>query len=265
MSDLPPVRDLPPYRQARIRAVLQETVDRPRPLRRLAPVLVAAVAGLALVTTLAAWQRSGTEGAGTEGIGLGSAPVATGELPHHGAKLDLDPGRIAEIEAGCAQSANLSGKVRLYHYLEDRYGKIAVLYNSKEGVACALDEPGKPPFHSLLVLGGDMNVLPGVISRDTMLAWTSAAGHINVTIGRVAADVAKVRFRHGGQESLITPLNGVYLIRSVEPGDSTSSKIEALSADGAVIGDADCGFPVLDSNGVTGPGIGDCPPKGPWR
>ncbi|CCH34642.1 hypothetical protein ABZ816_30230 [Actinosynnema sp. NPDC047251] len=235
----PPARDLPPGRHSAIRDEIGRAITGPRPFRYAPLVAAAGVVALALgLSVLAPWQARDTAGPAD------SAPTAD--------MSDLTPQRIAEIEAGCAESAMVDQQARLYQYREDRAGKYALLFTPDYLLPCAVDD-WHAPFNSPVLNLSALDWLPGHFSVDHTggLGGGEAPGvrpvrpgraGWRVAAGRVDAEVARVTYSFAGTTVDATVVNGTYLARIVYPPqwalpyDGTTGEVRAYDKNGKVLG-----------------------------
>jgi hypothetical protein len=253
---LPPTRDVPPRSRARIRARLEQEVTGRRRTVRYAPLItagVAAAAVVALVTVVAPWQRAG---GGDVVVGATSqAGVTTTAGPPVMPKLS--PERIAEIEQGCADSADdadIRGELVLRQYLTDEAGAFALLYSDQGVLACAVDGP-TAPYLAMMVGRLPVGWLPGEFVPDYGGAvsgsdggkpeYAGRPGYV-MAAGRVTSKVARVTFGPNGQEVEATIADGTFVARIAHPSDwqppvewERQNVLRAYDAQGALLGEWD--------------------------
>ncbi|MFE9745328.1 hypothetical protein ACFYOT_10520 [Saccharothrix saharensis] len=252
---LPPTRDVPPHSRARIRARLEQEVTGGRRAVRFAPLItagVAAAAVVALVAVVAPWQRGGDD------VAVGRTVVPTTTSPPSAAAPTtpvvpgLAPGRIAEIEQGCADSAGVKSKPVLHQYLTDEIGTFALLYSDRDMLSCTVDGPTMP-YNSAMASGLAVGWLPGEFAADAI--GSSAGGDggkpehagepgYDMAVGRVTSKVARVTFGRIGQEVDAKIANGTFVARIAHPSDwqvptgwEQYGYVRAFDAQGALLGE----------------------------
>ena len=256
---LPPDRDVPPHRQARIRARLEQEVT--RRAARFAPLVTAGVATaavVALVAVLAPWQPDGADPAAASGTPVELSTTAAGpsttaspattqpEIP------GLSPERIAEIAEGCAASAGVDGEAVLHQYVTDEVGTLALLYTGHHMLSCTVDGPTMP-YNSAMTGGFDVGWLPGEFVADQVGSSSGGDGGkpehagslgYDLAVGRVTDRVAKVVYRNGGKSVQAHLANGTFVARLPHPSDwrvpegwDQQAVLQAYDAQGALLGD----------------------------
>ncbi|MFD7659923.1 hypothetical protein ACFV4N_38605 [Actinosynnema sp. NPDC059797] len=252
-TTLPPERDLPPRRHARIRAELERAVAGRRRVRY-APLLTAGVAAAAvigLVVVVAPWQgpvgddaaappslvttgsAPGTTGAtgpapGTTGVS-GSANTTTTTTEAGAMSVPgLDPGRVAEVEQGCVETFQLPGPAVLHQYVADvGGGDLALLYTPDGVLECTVNGP-TTPYNPAFTAVRDRAWLPGPFSADAVGVSSGGAhgkaAHWNVpgvalAVGRVSPAVARVVYEREGRSVEAEIANGTYVAHLEYPPD----------------------------------------------
>lgn len=252
-STLPPARDLPPGRQAQIRAEVERAVSARSPFR-FAPLVTAVTAVgavVAVVAFLQPWQR--TEAVGPARQETTALPTTTtSAAPTKPVIPGLTPERIAEIEEGCVRIGPGSGQGTLYQYGEDEAGRWALVYTENAALTCTIDGPGMP-YNAGFSAGFDLRWLSGPFRVDTN--GGSAGGDIlgnkeiyrgqhgsSVVAGRVAPEVARITFTYDGQTVDATIANGTFVARNIYPTDWSIPEdagpldVRAYDRDGKLLG-----------------------------
>ncbi|SFR28447.1 hypothetical protein SAMN04488564_1148 [Lentzea waywayandensis] len=276
-SMLPPTRDLPPGRQARIRAEIERAATR-RGSRRLAVPILAAAAAVAVVTAGIVVFRP-----------LPTLPVPAVQITTSPATPSADFGipreEVAAIEKGCAESAG-SKPPKLRQLLNDQT-RWAVLYSEKEGLVCSIGVGGVA-YNSAF---GQTAVqwLPGHFSIDYQGARSGGAmdgrpESANVpgnrtSVGRVDDKVARVTFTVDDQTVEAKVANGTYAARIYYPPNwgipnaPTNEVVRAYDAEGTLLGvssdlERACYLDPRTGEVVFGDRRtpkADCLPAQPWR
>ncbi|MEJ2858025.1 MULTISPECIES: hypothetical protein [unclassified Saccharothrix] len=251
-STLPPTRDLPPGRQAEIRAEVERAVSA-RTSFRFAPLVTAVTAVGAVVAVVAfsqPWQRPEAVGPAqqetTVVVSTTSSPVPTKPVI-----AGLTPERIAEIEEGCVRIGPGAGKGTLYQYGEDEAGKWALVYTESAALSCTIDGPGMP-YNAGFSSVPDLTWVSGPFRVDTN--GGSAGGDIlgnkeiyrgmhgsATAAGRVTPQVARVTFTYDGQTVDATIANGTFVARNIFPTDwsipeAEGFEVRAYDKAGALLG-----------------------------
>lgn len=240
-STLPPARDLPPHRRARIRARLEHEVAGSRRSFRFAPLVTAGVATaavVALVTVLAPWQQQTTQtGSATQPVETTVATTPSGSSPPSAQAPvipGLSPERIAEIEKGCLDSMNQPGTegwtvagATLHQYFTDEVGAFALLYSPTVQMSCTVDGPVMP-YNASSAAKLDTGWLPDVLALDSSGSASGGAGGkaeyahelgYDMAVGRVTDKVARVVYRHGERSVEARVANGTFAARISHPAD----------------------------------------------
>ncbi|ANZ39009.1 hypothetical protein BBK82_25995 [Lentzea guizhouensis] len=221
---LPPTRDLPPGRQARIRADLERAVAGRGSVRRyLVPVLAGATAVTAVVTSVVLLQPD--QGPDPQP----AVHVTTDPEPAQRETFGLTPEQIAQIEQGCAEDAKVPDKATLSNYGADEAGRWALLYTAKAAVWCDIGRGGEeyeasggPGGLHVDWLAGNYSthvggVRPGGDSHPFKPALAGTAGY-RIRAGRVDSSVARMTWTAsdgGTAEAKIA--NGTFVLRMLYP------------------------------------------------
>ncbi|MFI6099820.1 hypothetical protein ACIA8G_30050 [Lentzea sp. NPDC051213] len=237
-SMLPPTRDLPPGRQARIRAELESEVAGRRSLRFVVPVL-AGVAAVAAVVTSVVMLRPAPAPGPTPAVHITSAPPTSG--------FGVPPEAVAAFEEGCAQSAGV-GKAKMRQLLNEETDW-ALLYTEREALTCSLGVGG----HKYNAGFGQAAIkwLPGHFSIDYSGASAGGAADgqpdvpgFRTVVGRVSERVAKVTVTADDRTVEAKVANGTYAARMYYPSswviqssDMRPTIVRAYDAAGTLLGD----------------------------
>ncbi|MFD9702040.1 hypothetical protein [Lentzea sp. NPDC059081] len=275
-STLPPMRDLPPGRQARIRAEVERAVTG-RPLRRLVvPVLAGAAVVAAVVASVVALQPLPPPTPAVQ-VTTSPAPV-TPAFP-------LPPERVKAIEEGCSRSAS-SGAGKLRQYLDEET-RWALLYSENAALTCEIGGPGGD-YNSGF---GQTSVrwLPGHFSVDSVSAHPGgdldgrpgSAGRpgYRQVVGRVDGQVTRVTVEVDGRTTDAKIVNGTFAVRVYYPRNwavpwtDEGVVVRAYDANGALLGTGTdlattCYFDPGTREVIYGwgrPPVEKCLPATPWR
>ncbi|PSL58499.1 hypothetical protein B0I31_101718 [Saccharothrix carnea] len=250
---LPPTRDVPPRRQAQIRARLEQEVGRGRRATRFAPLIaagVAAAAVIALVAVAAPWQRGGADTAASRSGYPTTAPPRTYSTAERPVIANLSPERVAEVERGCVESAGIDGKAVLHQYVTDTIGTFALLYTEDAMLSCTVDGPTMP-YNSGFTAMLEIEWLPGEFAADEIGSASGGDGGkpeyagkpgYDMVAGRVSSKVARVTFTQGGQTAEATIANGTFVARIPRPSDwevpadRGAGDVRAYDAQGGLLG-----------------------------
>jgi hypothetical protein len=217
---LPPARDLPPGRQARIRADLERAVSgRRAPKRYLVPVLAGVTAVTAVVTSVVLLQPDQRPQ---------PAVQITTDPPRVSEPFGLSPEKLAAIEDGCADSERVVDELTMHQYGRDDAGEWALLYSDQLVVACNLDRGGEK-YDTDRPKRVSANWLPGPFSRDVDLGRLGGDLHptipamagvpgLRFVAGRVDPSVARLTYRaYDGSTVDAKIANGTYVVRIAYP------------------------------------------------
>ncbi|MFD0199905.1 MULTISPECIES: hypothetical protein [Saccharothrix] len=256
---LPPTRDVPPRRQAQIRARLEQEVGRGRRAVRFAPLIAAGVATaavIALVAVAAPWRPGGADTAAGPSSRSGyptTAPPRTYSTAERPVIPNLSPERIAEIEQGCVDSTGIGGRAVLHQYLTDSIGTFALLYTENAMLSCTVDSPTMP-YNAGFTAGLRVEWLPGEFAADGISAASGGNGGkpgyegrlgYEMVAGRVSSKVARVTYAQGGQTAEATIANGTFVARIPRPADwgvpegHGTGDVRAYDAQGRLLGTLD--------------------------
>ena len=220
-SMLPPTRDLPSGRQARIRADLERAVRGRRSRRLLVPVLAGAAAVAAVVASVASLRPDPEP---VPAVQVTTSPPVETTPPD--AEPGVPPDVVAAIEEGCARAAGVIGRAKLYQLRREETAW-ALLYTDNESLTCDLGQAGVEyrsgagrvdprwlPGHFSVEdagakAGGDRTRLPGDAGRP---------GYRTAT-GRVGGGVAKVTISADDRTIEARIVNGTYAARLYYPPD----------------------------------------------
>ncbi|MGW5054174.1 hypothetical protein [Actinokineospora sp. NPDC004072] len=256
MIELPPPRDLPPHRQARIRAEIVRAVDGPPRRRWIAPLAT----GLAAAAAVAVWlvPREGTapiDPAASPGVATTAAPTVTG--PSSGFP-GVSSRMVEEMERGCAlitnyesstpptpESSDTAETIRLRNLLDDEAGRLVLIVGAGRMVQCSV-EPNGHYTGGFTVFGQQVDPDPGPVTLD--LATSSPGERVlglrgsQVVAGRIFDDrVVRVTVTCDGRTADATVANGTYLVRFLHGTDWKSPakadvRVTAYDANGAEVG-----------------------------
>ncbi|MFD4639111.1 hypothetical protein ACFWN2_17465 [Lentzea sp. NPDC058436] len=238
-SMLPPTRDLPPGRHARIRADVERAVAGRR--RLLFPVLAGVAAVAAVVASVLTLQPEPPPPSPAVHV-TSAAPTTTSD------GFGVPQETVEAIEKGCMESTGLIGTAKL-HQLFDEQTRWAVLYTGEEALLCGLGERGKE--YNAGFGRRAVNVLPGHFSVDTATA-TAGGDHFGpghegrpghrTTVGRVDSKVAKVTVTADDMTVEAKIANGTFAVRVYHPpswsisGAGPDPVVRAYDASGDLLG-----------------------------
>ncbi len=280
-STLPPARDLPPGRQARIRAELERAVSsRGSTKRYLVPILAGATAVAAVVTSVVLLQPD-----------LGPKPaVQITTSPSPKPDFGLSPENVTAIEQGCAKPEDVTEKLTLRQFGRDDAGQWALLYNDRVAVVCNIERGGEE-YDTNRPGEVAINWLPGHFSMDmdssrlggdlhpSIPAMAGVPG-LRFVAGRVDSSVARMTYRaYDGTTVEAKIANGTYVVRIAypstwNPNDVTgTTELRAYDAAGNLLGtsaelvgtcyyDPQTKQVIHGERGVT---ADKCKPATPWR
>ncbi|TCO53121.1 hypothetical protein [Actinocrispum wychmicini] len=279
-TTLPTPRDLPPHRQAEIRADLLRAAAGEQRRTRYAPIItgVAALGALAVIAVvlLVPTKRDTTPATPSLSSTTASTPLLSGTpsiTPQHapGSRPDpLIPGLPAEqraaIEKGCGHSASQTGPVRLYNFVTDSAGQFALLYGDVAALTCTLGDADMP-YNSGFSASPFMDWLTGPLSVDVQSS--------SVIAGRVDAQVAKVTYTNDNKTVDAVLANRTFVVRSTRqlPGAGT---LQAYDANGRLLSTTSLNAQtgecyttpdgvLIDPGGRDAPDPMACKTATPWR
>ncbi|MEU3643355.1 hypothetical protein AB0E59_08255 [Lentzea sp. NPDC034063] len=214
-SMLPPTRDLPPGRQARIRAEVERAAGR-RGSRRLAVPILAAAAAVAVVTAgIVVLRPAPTQPVPAVRITTSPATPSAG--------FGVPPDEVAAIETGCMRSTGMQGKATL-HQLLDEQTRWALLYTENEVLLCSLGAEGKDyragfGKRAVALLPGHFSVEGGSATAGGMHRGPAYAGTpgYREAAGRIDSKVARVTVTADGDTVDAKIANGTYALRIYYP------------------------------------------------
>ncbi|MET9229576.1 hypothetical protein [Lentzea sp. NPDC003310] len=239
-SMLPPTRDLPPGRHARIRAELERAAAGRR--RRLLFPVLAGVASIAAVAASVA-LLSPAPGPPSPAVQITSSPPETPKSPDFG----VPPDTVAAIEKGCSRIAG-TGDAKLYQLL-DGETRWALLYSDNAALGCTLGQGGME--YNSGFSGTDVRWLPGLLAVDESSA--TAGGDLNLkpayagmpgtrtVAGRVDPRVARVTYTIDGKTVEASVANGTFAVRIhypsswTIPNDDVRGVLNAYDAQGVLL------------------------------
>lgn len=283
-NTLPPTRDLPPGRQARMRADLERAVSGHRSSKRyLVPILAGATVVTAVVTSVVLLRPEGAQP-------QPAVHVTTSPAPSTKADFGLGPQEITTIEEGCAKAELLSTKLTLHQYGRDAAGKWALLYDDQTALVCNIDR-GSDDYDANRPAKIAINWLPGHFSLDgdasrlggdlhpTIPKMAGVPGQVFVA-GRVDTSVARMTYRaKDGTTVEAKIVDGTYVARIAYPSTwdhnevTGTAELRAYDAAGNLLGTsadlADTCYYAPDSgeviHGKRGIPADQCKPATPWR
>lgn len=249
-TTLPPARDLPPHRHARIRATLVRAASQPPPRRWLAPALTVttAVVALGLVMWFVPLGDSDGQVAGSATT-TAAAPPTTAEEGLR--QIQVPAEDVPGLVQGCVDSAGVedyaalagepAGTFELKLAFADAAGQLAVLYSDEMVITCEFGGmPGeyKPGFavlgESWVTISADLSQTAPVTGDPERVALL-VVGRVDPTIARVSVTRADATV-----EALL--VGDVYVARIVRPTawwrireDHTVS-VDAYDAEGNLVG-----------------------------
>lgn len=239
MTMLPPTRDLPPGRQARIRADLERAVTGRAQKRYLVPILAGVAAVTAVVTSVVLLQPDTDP--------KPAVHITTDPTPPQQQRVTfgLTPEQITEIEQGCAKSAKVTDKLTLVNYGRDEAGRWALLYTDRAAVWCDIGRGGEeydtsgPNYLEINWLAGNYSTHVGGVrpGGDTFPAKPALAGALGYRLrgGRVDSSVARMTWSDSdGKTAEAKIANGTFVLRLLQPstwgGGADSSYTTVLRA-----------------------------------
>ncbi|KOV81405.1 hypothetical protein [Nocardia sp. NRRL S-836] len=280
----PPTRDLPPGRQAQLRAEVERAVTGRSTRRVLVPVLAGAAAVAAAVTGVVVLQPNTDP---RPAVHITTSPTPE---PRVRDTFGLSPEKLAAIEEGCARSERVPGKLTVHQFGRDDAGEWALLHGDRVVVACNLGRGGEE-YDTDRPSDVALHWLPGRFSLDVDLARLGGDLHptipamagvpgLRFVAGRVDPSVVRLTYRaYDGRTVDAKIANGTYVVRIAypatwNPNDVTGAvELRAYDAAGGLLGTSaeitgscyyapDSGEVVHGRRGVTAE---NCKPATPWR
>jgi hypothetical protein len=278
-SMLPPTRDLPPGRQARIRAEVERAVTGRR-RRLLFPMLAGATAVATVVVSVLTLQPAPPP---APAVHITSPPPATPTSASTGFGVPQE--EVEAVETGCMKSTGLQGKAKL-HQLLDEQTRWALLYTEKEVLLCSIGAGGKDyragfGKRAVQLLPGHFSVESGSATAGGMHlgpAYAGAPGYREAA-GRIDSKVARVTVTADGNTVDAKIANGTYALRIYYPPSWTIPEgvpdpvVRAYDAGGTLLGTSSDLLNACFFDPATGEVVyGDqrktrdqCQPASPWK
>ncbi|MDX8146845.1 hypothetical protein SK854_32355 [Lentzea sp. BCCO 10_0061] len=276
-SMLPPTRDLPPGRQARIRAEVERAATR-RGSRRLAVPILAAAAAVAVVTAGIVVLRP------TPSLPVPAVQITTSPATPS-AGFGVPQEAVEAIETGCTKAAGMQGRAKL-HQLLDEQTRWALLYTDKEVLLCSIGSGGKDyragfGKRAVALLPGHFSVEGGGATAGGMHLGPAYAGTpgYREAVGRIDSKVARVTVTADGNTVDAKIANGTYALRMyysqswVIPQGVPDPVVRAYDAGGTLLGTSsdllkECFFDPATGEVVYGDKRktrDQCRPASPWK
>lgn len=246
---LPPPRELPPHRHARIRQEIIRTVSGERATRRrLTPFAVGAAVLTALV--VAAWLVPWQLGGGPT-LPVGGDSNQTERPTNDTPSPRLVPAAEWQgIERRCIEaSARPDASATLYNLMEAHTGMLGLLYGSGFIIQCWMDGPGMPdatvngpPQHPDWLPGPFASDLRSGRSEDPPKGGDDVGVYYDIAGGRISPNVARVTFTVRGETVDAVLANGTYLAEVAFRGtedeylSDSSESLRAYDARGRLLG-----------------------------
>lgn len=243
-TTLPPDRDLPPHRHARIRATLVRAASEPRPRRWMAPALsvATAIVALGLVTWFVPLGGGDGRAAGPATTSVAASPTADESIVR---RVRVPPEDVPELVHGCVDSAGVEGTFELKLAFADAAGQLAVLYSGDKMIACEFAGPAGEYKPTFTVLGGFQPPISVDLNLVSPIEGSPEHAGYQVVIGRVdPATTARVTLTQKDVTIDAVLVGGVYAARIVRPldwwltGDSPPPVVDAYNAEGDLVGSA---------------------------
>lgn len=241
-TTLPPARDLPPHRHARIRAALVRAASEPRPPRWLAPALSMATAIVALGLVMWFVPLGGGDGrpAGPATTSTAANPTADDSIA---GRYRVPPEDVPELVDGCVDSAGTEGTFELKFAFTDAAGQLAVLYSGDKMIACGFDGPAGEYRPTFAVLGGFQPPIVADLNFVSPIAGSSSGEQL--VVGRVdPGTTARVTLTRKDVTIDAVLVGDVYAARIIRPldwwltGDNPQPVVHAYNAEGDLVGSA---------------------------
>jgi len=244
-TTLPPARDLPPHRHARIRATLVRAASEPPPRRWVAPALSMATAIVALGLVMWFVPLGGGDGraAGPATTSAAASPTADESIVR---QVRVPTEDVPELVHGCVDSAKVEGTFELKLAFADAAGRLAVLYSGDKLIACEFGGPAGEYRPAFTVLGGFQPPISADLNLVSTVEGSPEHAGYQVVIGRVdPATTARVTLTQKDVTIDAVLVGGVYAARIVRPldwwltGDSPPpAVVDAYNAEGDLVGSA---------------------------
>jgi hypothetical protein len=244
-TTLPPARDLPPHRHARIRATLVRAASEPRPRRWMAPALSMATAIVALGLVMWFVPLGGGDGraAGPATTSAAASPTADESIVR---QVRVPPEDVPELVHGCVDSAGVEGTFELKLAFADAAGRLAVLYSGDNVIACEFGGAADEYRPTFAPLGGFQSPISADLGLVSTIEGSPEHAGYQLVIGRVdPATTARVTLTQRDVTVDAVLVGGVYAARIVRPldwwltGDSPPpAVVDAYNAEGDLVGSA---------------------------
>ena len=238
MTQLPPPRDLPSLRHARMRAEVLRAVEGPAPRRR-AVVPLAAAASVTALVAVGAWALNPAD------VPAPAAPPAAAPTTTT-AQASPFPGftqaEIDKIERECVSRANAAETLELRNVIRDELGTLAILGGKSVLMTCQYDGQRVDYDGRLVGYADDPEV--GVFTLDTLAGSSGKPGRpgSRVVGGRVLDErVVRVSVYVDGRSADVAVVGGTYLTRIVFPTDweapvGADAEVTAHDSEGRPLG-----------------------------
>jgi hypothetical protein len=249
-TTLPPARDLPPHRHARIRATLVRAASEPRPRRWMAPALSVATAIVALGLVMWFVPLGGGDGRAAGPATTSATTTSATANPTAdetiARRFRVPPEDVPELVDGCVDSAGVEGTFELKLAFADAAGQLAVLYGGDRMIACEFGGPGGEYRPTFAVLGGFAPPISADLNQVATIEGSPEHAGYQVVIGRVdPATTARVTFTQADETIDAVLVGDVYAARVVRPldwwltGDGPPPVVvDAYNAEGDLVGSA---------------------------
>lgn len=244
-TTLPPDRDLPPHRHARIRATLVRAASEPRPRRWMAPALsmATAIVALGLVMWFVPLGGGNGEAAGPATTSAAASPTTDESTVR---PVQVPPEDVPELVHGCVDSAGVEGAFELKLAFADAAGQLAVLYSGDKLITCEFGGPTGEYRSGFTVLGGFQPPICVDAHPITPIEGSNGQVGYQLVIGRVdPATTARVTLTQKDVTIDAVLVGGVYAARVIRPldwwltGDSPPPVVvDAYNAKGDLVGSA---------------------------
>ncbi|GAB3437051.1 hypothetical protein [Actinophytocola sediminis] len=243
-TTLPPARDLPPHRHARIRATLVHAASEPRTRRWKAPAfsVATAVVAVGLVMWLVPLGDDDGRAAGQATTSAAASPNVDESTVR---RVRFSKEDVPVLVQSCVDSAGVEGTFELKLAFADAAGQLAVLYGGDKLIACEFGDPAGGYRSTFTVLGGYQPPISMDLNLVTTVEGSPDRMGYQVAIGRVdPATVARVTLTQGDVTIDAVLVDGVYAARIVRPvdwwltGDNPPPVVDAYNAEGDLVGSA---------------------------